>query len=201
MSFPQVQVALTGNIGSGKSTVCRMLTALKIPVFYADQAVRDLFEHSEAVRESIRRSYPQAFEEGRISRKILGDIVFENPERLKQLESLLHPLVKEKRRAFINLNSFAPLLVFEIPLLYEEGLENEFDKVLVVACSKNLQKQRVLNRPHMTEEKYAAILKRQSPAEENLARADYVITTEVSKLNAFRQLSAILRSCSRENLL
>lgn len=179
MSKPFI-LGLTGSIGMGKSAVAAMFQGLGVPVFDADKAVHELQEPGGACVEPIERAFPGTTGPAGVDRQKLGAAVFGNPERLKLLESIVHPEVAEMRRAFLADNADAPLVVFDIPLLFEKTGSHGLDAVLVVSASPEAQRQRVLARPGMTETKFEQILKLQVPDAQKRARADHVIDTGTS---------------------
>lgn len=173
-------LGLTGSIGMGKSAVAAMLRGLGVPVFDADAAVHELQGPGGACLGPIERAFPGTTGPQGVDRPKLGAAVFGNPEALKLLESIVHPEVAEMRRAFLADNAAAPLIVFDIPLLFEKTGNHGLDAVAVVSAPFEQQCERVLARPGMTEEKFAQILKLQVPDAEKRARADYVIDTGTS---------------------
>lgn len=179
MSKPFI-LGLTGSIGMGKSAVAAMLRGLGVPVFDADAAVHELQGPGGACIEPIERAFPGTTGPAGVDRQKLGAAVFGNPEALKQLEAIVHPQVAELRRTFLADNAMAPLIVFDIPLLFEKTGNHGLDAVLVVSAPAEMQRERVLARPGMTEEKFAQILKLQVPDAEKRARADHLIDTGVS---------------------
>jgi dephospho-CoA kinase len=173
-------LGLTGSIGMGKSAVAAMFKGLGVPVFDADKAVHELQGPGGALLPAIEREFPGTTGPGGVNRPKLGAAVFGNPEALGRLEVIVHPEVAEMRRAFLADNADAPLVVFDIPLLYEKTGSQGLDAVLVVSASAKAQRARVLRRPGMTPEKFAQILKLQVPDAEKRRRADYVIDTGTS---------------------
>lgn len=173
-------LGLTGSIGMGKSAVAAMFQGLGVPVFDADKAVHELQGPGGALLTAIEREFPGTTGPTGVDRPKLGVAVFGNPEALKRLEMIVHPEVGEMRRAFLADNAEAPLIVFDIPLLYEKTGQHGLDAVLVVSAPPKAQRARVLKRPGMTAEKFAQILKLQVPDAEKRARADYVIDTGTS---------------------
>jgi dephospho-CoA kinase len=179
MSKPFI-LGLTGSIGMGKSAVAAMFQGLGVPVFDADKAVHELQGPGGACVDPIERAFPGTTGPDGVNRQKLGAAVFGNPEALKRLESIVHPEVAELRRAFLADNAGAPLIVFDIPLLFEKTGQHGLDAVLVVSATPKAQRERVLARPGMTEAKFEQILKLQVPDAEKRARADYVIDTGTS---------------------
>ena len=172
-----IKIALTGSIGMGKSTVADMFERAGVPMFDADAVVRNLQGPGGALVERIGEQFPGTVESGILDRDRLAALVLEDPERLAELEKIVHPAVYDARRGFIAAHRKAPALLFDIPLLFETGGEKEFDKIVVVSAPQNIQRARVLSRPGMTDEKMESILGRQMPDEEKRARADFVVDT------------------------
>lgn len=179
MSKPFI-LGLTGSIGMGKSAVAAMLRGLGVPVFDADAAVHKLQGPGGACVNPIERAFPGTTGPQGVDRQKLGAAVFGNPDALRLLESIVHPEVAEMRRTFLADNAAAPLIVFDIPLLFEKTGDHGLDAVAVVSAPYEQQRARVLARPGMSEEKFAQILKLQVPDAEKRARADYVIDTGTS---------------------
>lgn len=172
-----IVLGLTGSIGMGKSTTAAMFSGLGVPVYDADQAVHALYA-GEAVP-AIAAAFPLAVVDGIVDRKILSEILRASPGRFKELEAIVHPHVRRKETAFLDHHRAAgtPLVLLDIPLLYETGGEKRVDKVVVVTCDPAIQRARVLSRPGMTEEKFDLVLSRQVPDEEKRRRADFVVDT------------------------
>lgn len=191
-----IKVALTGSIGMGKSTVAAMFERAGVPVFDADAVVRSLQGPGGALLETINARFPGTVRNGTLDREQLAGIVLEDPRQLEALEAIVHPAVYDARIAFIAAHPHDPVLLFDIPLLFETAAEAEFDKVVVVSAPAEAQRPRVLRRPGMTEAKLASILARQIPDEEKRRRADFVIDTsgELSTTEAqVRDILACLR--------
>ena len=172
-----IRLALTGSIGMGKTTVARMFERAGIPLFDADAEVRRLQAPGAPLVDEIGARFPGAVSGGTLDRDKLAAMVLDDPAQLKVLESLVHPQVRAAREAFVAAHRTAPAILFDIPLLFETGGEADFDKVIVVSAPAPVQRQRVLGRSGMTEEKFAALLARQMPDEEKRSRADFVIDT------------------------
>ncbi len=172
-----IKLGLTGSIGMGKSTTANMFRELGIKVYDADQTVHDLYKN-EAV-EPISKLFPTAIANGSVDRKILSTIVLNDKTMLKKLEAVVHPLVRQKEKEFLQQaqQMREALVVLDIPLLFETGGENRVDKILVVTASNAVQKSRVLARNGMNEDRFNAILQRQTPDEEKRRRADYILDT------------------------
>jgi len=172
-----IRIALTGSIGMGKSTVARMFERAGVPVFDADAEVRRLQGPGGALVERIGERFPGTVRDGLLDRDRLAELVLQNPQKLTALEEIVHPAVQESQEAFIELHRDAPALIFEIPLLFETGGAEDFDKVIVVSAPAEVQRARVLERPTMTPDKLDRILSRQMPDEEKRRRADFVVDT------------------------
>ena len=175
-----IVIGLTGSIGMGKSTVAAMFADEGVPVFDADAAVHRLQGVGGRLVEPIEAAFPGTTGPAGVDRAALGRAVLGDDAAMKRLEAIVHPAVAEDRAAFLAAHADAPMIVFDIPLLFETGGETRVDKVVVVSAAPDVQRARVLARPGMTPEKFAAILARQTPDADKRARADVVIPTDVS---------------------
>ncbi len=173
-------MGLTGSIAMGKSTVAAMIEALGVPVFDADREVRAMQGPGGALLPAIEAAFPHTTGPDGVDRQLLGSFVFDDRDALARLESIVHPAVTEARRAFLAQHAKAPLVVFDIPLLFEKGGDKDVDSVVVVSAPPETQRARVLAREGMTEEKFAHILDLQMPDVAKRSRADYVIDTGTS---------------------
>jgi dephospho-CoA kinase len=189
-------LGLTGSIGMGKSTTAGFFRALGVPVHDADRAVHELYRGAAVT--AIDTAFPGTSEDGVINRKMLADRVFSDPSALKRLESIIHPLVREAEKAFLTKAKAqgTPLVVLDVPLLFETDGQNRCDAVIVVTASADLQKQRVLSRPGMSEERFNAIVSKQMPDAEKRRRAHVVIDTGSGIEAAARDVAAIVRMCA-----
>lgn len=172
-----IVLGLTGSIGMGKSTVAGMFAAEGVPVFDADAAVHRLQGPGGALVAEIERHFPGTTGPAGVDRGTLAERVLGEADALRRLERLVHPAVAREREAFLAEHAEAPLVVLDIPLLFETGSAGRFDRIAVVSAPLEVQRARVMARPGMTEEKFAHILARQLPDEEKRARADFVIPT------------------------
>ena len=170
-------LGLTGSIGMGKSTTAQMFRQEGISVYDADAAVHELYRN-EAV-EPVGKIFPAAIVDGVVDRKKLGKIVLGNADDLKRLENLVHPLVHRKEQEFLKKarENDALLVVLDIPLLFETHGENRVDAIVVVTADEIIQRERVLSRHDMNEEKFLIILAKQLPDAQKRKRADFVIDT------------------------
>lgn len=172
-------VGLTGSIGMGKTTAGEMFAELGVPVFHADAAVHDLYAPGGAAVAPVSKAFPGVESERGIDRAALSAHLKDHPEDYARLEAIVHPLVADMREAFITgaRDQGAAIALLDIPLLYETGAEKWLDAVIVVSAPPEVQRQRVMQRPGMTAEKFESILARQTPDSVKRARADYVIDT------------------------
>ena len=188
-----IVLGLTGSIGMGKSTALGMFADLGFPVWDADSAVHRLYgPGGDGVRE-IARLAPVAVGPDGVDRAKLRAAILADPALLKRIEAAIHPLVAADRDAFLDRARAdgAALAVCDIPLLFETGADAWLDKIAVVSAPAEIQRERVLSRPGMTEETFAAILANQVPDAEKRARADFVIDTSQAKDYARAQVAAI----------
>ncbi|HEX8216674.1 MAG TPA: dephospho-CoA kinase [Allosphingosinicella sp.] len=175
-----VRLGLTGSIGMGKSTVAAMFAEEGVPVFDADSAVHRLQGPEGTLVARIEAHFPGTTGTQGVDRTALAERVLGEPARLRTLEELIHPAVAREREAFLAAHSGAPLVLLDIPLLFEAGGWKHVDKVAVVSAPEEIQRERVLARPGMTAAKLEAILSRQLPDRDKRARADFVIDTSTS---------------------
>lgn len=172
-----IVLGLTGSIGMGKSTTATMFREAGVPVHDSDEAVHRLY--AGAAAPLIEAAFPGTATDGRVDRAALGQIVLGDPAALKRLEAIVHPLVRADADAFLERNRAAGerLAVLDIPLLFETGGRDRVDRVLVVTADAAVQRERVLSRPGMTEERFRAILSKQILDAEKRRLADFVIDT------------------------
>ena len=172
-----IRLGLTGSIGMGKSTTAQMFRDEGLEVIDSDAVVHDLYR-GEAVP-AIDRAFPGTVVDGQVDRAKLSAHLAANPEDFKLLEMIVHPLVRKREIETISRAKAdgADIIVLDIPLLFESGTQARVDKIVVVTCDPAIQRERVLARPGMTEEKFKMILNRQTPDVEKRRRADFVIDT------------------------
>jgi dephospho-CoA kinase len=181
-------VALTGSIGMGKSTTAAMFKDLGVPIWDADAAVHRLYAPDGAAIAPLKALIPEAIGADGVDRNILTHKILQDPGLLKQIEAIVHPLVGKDRADFLASarEQGASLVLVDVPLLFETGGEAYVDAVIVVSCSPEMQRTRVLARPGMTEEKFASILARQTPDDVKRVKSDFVIDTGLG-LDAARE--------------
>ena len=171
-------LGLTGSIGMGKSATAGMFAARGIPVHDADAVVHALYGPGGDTAAAIAQMFPGVLgTSGGVDRTRLRVVVLDSPERIAALEAIVHPMVRAASQAFLVRHADAPLVVLDIPLLYETKGEGRCDAVAVVSAPPHVQRARVLAREGMTEAAFDAILRKQMPDAEKRARADYLIDT------------------------
>lgn len=187
-------LGLTGSIGMGKSTVGKMFAKEGAPVFDSDAAVHKLYATGGAAVAPVEAAFPGVARDGAIDRTALSARVVGNEEAIGRLEAIVHPLVRQAQAEFLQSNRDAgmPVVVLDIPLLFEGGGAKLVDKIVVVSAPAEMQRARVLARPGMTAEKFEAILARQTPDAEKRARADFVIDTSGAFEDTRAQVRAVL---------
>lgn len=171
-------LGLTGSIGMGKTTTAQMFRDLGHPVWDADESVHRLYAAGGAGVSAVASAFPTALSGGAIDRAMLKQALAADPAALGRLEAIVHPLVAADRAEFIRRHQDRPLVVLDIPLLFETGNAVEVNGVAVVSTDAETQRARVMARPGMTEETFAMILSRQMPDADKRAAADWVIPTD-----------------------
>ncbi|MBP2159892.1 MULTISPECIES: dephospho-CoA kinase [Asticcacaulis] len=177
-----IRLGLTGSIGMGKSTIARMFRDEGVPVWDADEAVHRLYAASPVLKSRLTEAFGDVLTDNVVDRVKLSAALKTAENGFDRLNAIVHPLVVEDRAAFVAAQEKdgADMIVADIPLLYETGAESHLDYVLVVSAPADVQRQRVMARPGMTEEKFAAILSRQMPDAEKRKRAHFLIDTSQS---------------------
>jgi dephospho-CoA kinase len=190
-----IVIGLTGGIGMGKSTATNTLRRLGVPVFDADAAVHRLQARGGRAVAPIAAAFPGSVRDGAVDREALRRAVIGNPMALKRLEAIVWPLVRDAERRFLARARRAGkrLVVLDVPLLFENGGERRVDQVIVVSAPAAVQRARVLRRPGMTAERFAAIHARQMPDAEKRKRADHIVQTGISRHFAQKAIRRIVR--------
>jgi len=187
-------LGLTGSIGMGKSTTAAMFRAEGIEVHDSDAVVHALYTGGAAA--VIEAAFPGTVRDGVVDRGLLGAKVLDDPAALARLEAIVHPLVAESRAAFLTeaAKKGEQIVVLDIPLLFETGLDRDVDAVVLVTAPETVQRERVSKRPGMTPEHLAVILERQMKDAEKRARAHFIIDTSGDLAATKRQVRGILRA-------
>lgn len=189
-----ITIGLTGSIGMGKSTTAEIFREVGIPVFDSDATVHALYSQGGGAVDAIEQAFPGATENGAVDRGRLSAMLSDDPAGFERLEAIVHPLVTEQRQVFLARAEAegAPVVVFDIPLLFETGAENQVDVLVVVSAPEAVRRARVLQRPGMTEEKLDIIIARQTPDSIKRERADFIVETSSGVEDARRQVEEIL---------
>lgn len=195
-----IVLGLTGSAAMGKSTTAKFFAEENVPVFDADAVVHRLYTGDAAPL--IEQAFPGVTASGKVDREKLAAQVLGNPDALKKLEALIHPMVRDARAKFLRemRKMDSDIVVFDIPLLFETGADREVDAVVVVTAPAEMQRRRVFERPGMTEEKFAAILARQLSDAEKRKRADFLVDSSRGLEDARKQVRDILHRLREEGL-
>jgi len=187
-------LGLTGSIGMGKSATASMFAEEGVPVYDADAAVHAIYQRGGLAVAPVEAAFTGVVREGAVDRNLLSQRVLGDPQALRQLEQIVHPLVRQSQQDFLKqrLAEGARFVVLDIPLLLESGGERFCDAVVVVSAPAEMQRERVLARSGMTAEKLDAILAKQMPDDEKRKRADFVISTAFGFEDARAQVRAVL---------
>jgi dephospho-CoA kinase len=173
-----LKVGLTGGIGSGKTTVAQIFEVLSIPVYYADSAARDLMNKDPDLKKKIITSFgPDAYKNGELNRTYLGSIVFHNSEKLKLLNSIVHPVTIRNSENWMK-NQKTPYAIKEAALIFEAGIEKYLDYIIGVTAPESLRIQRVIERDHITMQKVLDRVQHQMDEKEKISRCDFVIQND-----------------------
>jgi len=192
-----IKLGLTGSIGMGKSTVAAMFADEGVPVFDADAVVHRLQGPGGTLIAAIEARFPGATGADGVNRAALAEAALYDSAAMKALEAIVHPAVRAERDAFLGEHAAVPLVVLDIPLLFETGGERAVDKIAVVSAASDIQRPRTLARPGMTAAKFDAILARQTPDPEKRAGADFVIPTDVSHDETRRHVRRVIACLTR----
>jgi dephospho-CoA kinase len=189
-----VILGLTGCIGMGKTTAARAFTRLGVAVHDADRAVHSLMAPGGAALATVLAAFPGVAKDGAVDRQALGALVFDDVLKLQQLENILHPLVRQRKAAFLATAARRGdrLVVLDIPLLLETGGAANCDGIVVVSAPAAIQKQRVLARPGMTSQRFQSIMARQISDRDKRRMADFVVLTGLSRAHSLRQIANIV---------
>jgi dephospho-CoA kinase len=184
-------IGLTGSIGMGKSETAKLFAAEGVQVHDADAAVARIYGQGGAAVEIIGREFPGTIKNDAVDRAALSALVLKNTAALRKLEQLVHPLVEAQRQRFLR-ETIAPIVLFDIPLLFETGADEEMDAIVVASAPEATQRARVLARPGMTAEKFEVLMARQMDDAEKRQQAHYVVMTDKGLDHAREQVKMIL---------
>lgn len=192
-------IGLTGSIGMGKSTCGAMLEQCGVPVHESDHAVHDLLSGDDETIDAVIDAFPSLSRP--INRADLGAIIFHDKDKREMLESILHPRVQDRQNAFIKAQRAKGLKIvaLDIPLLFETSAETRTDYTAVASAPFHIQSTRVLNRPDMTEDKFANILARQMPDSEKRKRADFILPTGLGKAETMKAIKKMLAAIKEDH--
>lgn len=196
-----IVLGLTGSIAMGKSTAAAMFRRMGVPVSDADHIVHDLFAPGGRAVALIEKAFPGCVKQGRVDRQALGQRVFADPAALQQIETLVHPLVRQERDRFLQIarRRRHSLVVLDIPLLYETGAERSCHSVVVVSAPATIQQARLRQRPGMTSERIEAVLRRQLADKEKRKRADFIISSGLGRAHTYRTIATLVQSLKNRN--
>ncbi len=186
------KIGLTGSIGMGKTETAKMFQEAGIPVFDSDAAVHTLLGDGGAAVDIVSKEFSGVKKQNKIDRKLLGEKVFGDSLALGKLEKILHPMVGDMRSDFVKA-AHGDIVVFDIPLLFEKSYESECDYIVVVSAAENIQKERVMSRPGMTEKKFKNILLSQMPDAKKREKADFIVQTDKGFDYAKAQVQQIIK--------
>tara|TARA_Y100000996_G_C22453741_1_gene614961 strand:+ start:288 stop:887 length:600 start_codon:yes stop_codon:yes gene_type:complete len=189
-----IKLGLTGSIGMGKTRTTLMFKSLGIPTFDSDKKVHDLFTNNNNLKSVIAKNFDGVVSNNIINRNLLGEIVFQNKKKRNELENIVHPLVRLERKKF-TLNAIRnrfPIVLYDIPLLFETNSLKLYDYTVVVTAPKFLQDKRVLKRPGMTKEKYENINSSQMPDFKKKNKADFIVHSGLGIAYAFNKVKFIV---------
>jgi dephospho-CoA kinase len=189
-------LGLTGSIGMGKSTTAKLFAELGCDIWDADAAVHRMYSAGGKAVAPMRAAFPEAIENGAVSRDALKKIIGQDKSALPQIEAIVHPLVAEDRAEFAR-TAGSDILVFDIPLLFETGGNKRMDSVACVSISPELQESRVLERGTMTKEHFEMIKAKQMPIAEKCRLADFIIVTDTID-HARTQVEQIVATLRRQ---
>jgi dephospho-CoA kinase len=195
-----IVLGLTGSMAMGKSETARMFAGEGIPVFDSDAEVHRQYGSGGQAAALIAHRWPQAMTDGSVDRQKLSALILDDPAILAEVEVLVHPIIAREQQRFINHHRKAgtAIVLLDIPLLFETGREDDVDRTIVVSAPQDIQRQRALARPGMTESKLATILRRQWTDERKRARADFVVDTSQGLEHARLQVREIIQMLLKE---
>ncbi|WP_127143762.1 dephospho-CoA kinase [Pelagibacterium montanilacus] len=194
-----LRIGLTGSIATGKTTVLKAFEEEGIPTYSADAAVHELYAGEAAP--TLETMFPGVVREGRVDRSALSAMLSQAPERVAELEAVVHPMVRDKAQAFFDAAEAegAPMAVVEIPLLFETGSRYPLDVVVVTHCAPETLRARALARPNMTGAKLDMILARQMSQDEKRGLADHLIDTSGTMDDTLGRTRALIEALKAQS--
>jgi len=189
-----IKIGLTGSIASGKSYVLNLFSDLyNVPIFSSDECVKELYKSNDQLKDFIKKHILEKNEV--FSKTNISENVFNNEEKLLKLEKFIHPLVKSARDSFIDQEkkNNSKIVIVEVPLLFEKNLENDFDFIILIKTSSDLQEKRVLERPNMTAELFSKIKKKQLPNIRKEERSHFVIDN-INREDTIKKIDTIMKN-------
>lgn len=178
----RLKIGLTGNIGSGKSLVARIFEVLKIPVYFADVEAKNILDSTEVMAEIIKLFGSNLIVNNSVDKKALAQIVFSDKSKLKQLNQIIHPAVRENFTSWAEVQDTSPYVIYEAAILHESGHYQNMDKTIVVSAKRELRLKRVMQRDNATEEMVIKRMKNQWAEERKIALADFVVNNNQTEL-------------------
>ncbi|MCF8378290.1 MAG: dephospho-CoA kinase [Bacteroidales bacterium] len=177
-----IKVGLTGNIGSGKSTVAKVFETLGVPVFHADIRAKKFLEEKDVMKELVRHFGKDVINQGGIDRKNLAKIVFNDLEAISTLNSIIHPLVRKDLFEWIEMKKDHEYVIQEAAILFESGFYEFFDKIILVTCPEKIATERVMNRDKISQADVMARMKNQWPEEKKIPMSDHIVHNDGQNL-------------------
>lgn len=171
-----IKVGITGGIGSGKSTVCKIFESLGIPVYYADQQARSLSDHHPEIIKGVKHLFgDDIYTDDQLNRKKVGELVFVNKKLLNSLNQIIHPVVAQHFENWLKINAKAPYIMKEAAILFESGAYKQVNKIITVSSPKELRLKRVMERDRLSMEEVERRMLNQMDEEEKIKKSDFVI--------------------------
>lgn len=183
-------IGLTGGIGSGKSTVAGYFQELGVPVYVADTEAKKIMNQPETIQEVQQIFAENVIADGKLNRKKIASIVFNNPEKLAELNKIIHPKVKEDFNVWLLKHKNYSFIIKEVAILFETGSENEFDAIVLVTAPEEIRIERVVNRDNITESEVRERIKNQLPDEEKINKSHFIINN-ISKKETKKQVKEL----------
>ena len=198
---PRFILGLTGSIAMGKTTVSNMFRKFGVPVWCADNEVNSLYSKNGAATKIFIKDFPSVLTKTGVDKKKLRNLIHKDNSILKKIEEIVHPLLRKSRDSFAELYKNDPIIIYDIPLLFEKNQEKNFDAIVLVTASEITQQTRVLRRKNMTEKDYKLIKRNQLSEEDKLKRADFIINTDKSLSETQKDVIDLYRKLKNETLL